>query len=187
MEIPSHWSWARFAAVAAIQSDLVDTKKYAKAPHIAPDNIQSWTGELLPYELIGTSGVFSSKHLFFPGAILYSKIRPALAKAVVVDLEGPPQGAIGAPLQGGALMRGEGRFEAPLFKQGDLAQLRKVRDRFAEDPSARRTKDGRIGHGVPSTHPGKWSDHYKPRPIRAPKGGRSTPTTPSKDRRDEKK
>lgn len=87
-ELPETWHWVRFFDVAAIQSNLVDPRGYKEFPHIAPDNIESGTGRLLPFETIGNSGVFSAKHLFKPGCILYSKIRPALAKVVLVDFEG---------------------------------------------------------------------------------------------------
>lgn len=86
--IPLGWRWERFARVAVIQSNLVNPNKYENSPHVAPDNIESGTGRLLPYTTVGVSGVFSAKHLFFSGCILYSKIRPALAKAVTVDFEG---------------------------------------------------------------------------------------------------
>jgi len=87
-EVPSAWTWARFTEVAVIQSNLVDPRGYKSSPHIAPDNIESRTGRLLSYEAIGDSGVFSSKHLFKAGCLLYSKIRPALAKVTLVDFEG---------------------------------------------------------------------------------------------------
>ena len=48
-ESPAGWAWARFADVALIHSNLVDPKDYPKLPHIAPDNIESWTGRLFPY------------------------------------------------------------------------------------------------------------------------------------------
>jgi type I restriction enzyme, S subunit len=86
--IPSGWQWERFIGVAAIQSNLVNPSKYEDSPHIAPDNIESGTGRLLPYITIRASAVFSAKHLFFSGCILYSKIRPALAKTVIVDFDG---------------------------------------------------------------------------------------------------
>jgi type I restriction enzyme S subunit len=86
--IPTGWQWERFIEVAAIQSNLVNPSKYGDSPHIAPDNIESGTGRLLPYITVRASAVFSAKHLFFSGCILYSKIRPALAKAVIVDFDG---------------------------------------------------------------------------------------------------
>lgn len=82
------WSIKRFDEVAYIRSNLVDPAAFAEYPHIAPDNIEKKTGVLLPYRTIGEDGVKSGKHHFYPGQILYSKIRPYLSKAVVVDFEG---------------------------------------------------------------------------------------------------
>jgi len=86
--LPTGWTLARFNEIASIQSNLVDPKHYKRMPHIAPDNIESWTARLLPYQSIEEAGVFSGKHLFSAGAILYSKIRPNLAKVVKVDFDG---------------------------------------------------------------------------------------------------
>lgn len=86
--LPTGWVLARFNQIASIQSKLVDPKRYKSMPHIAPDNIESWTARLLPYGSIEEAGVFSGKHLFSAGAILYSKIRPNLAKVTKVDFDG---------------------------------------------------------------------------------------------------
>ncbi|MGH6926056.1 MAG: restriction endonuclease subunit S [Propylenella sp.] len=86
--LPPQWALARFNQVASIQSNLVDPKRYKEMPHIAPDNIEGWTARLLPYVSIGEAGVFSGKHLFSAGAILYSKIRPNLAKVTKIDFDG---------------------------------------------------------------------------------------------------
>ena len=86
--LPSAWKWATFDAVAAVESDLVDPAGHLDAPHIAPNHIESGTGKLLPYLSIRADGVTSPKHRFRPGQILYSKIRPYLAKAVRADFEG---------------------------------------------------------------------------------------------------
>lgn len=88
LALPSGWSVARFNQIAAIQSNLVDPKRFKNMPHIAPDNIESWTARLLPYVSVGEAEVFSSKHHFSAGVILYSKIRPNLAKVTKVDFEG---------------------------------------------------------------------------------------------------
>jgi type I restriction enzyme S subunit len=77
-----------FNEIAAIQSNLVDPKVYPDMPHIAPDNIEGWTARLLPYVSVREAGVFSGKHLFAAGSILYSKIRPNLAKVTVADFDG---------------------------------------------------------------------------------------------------
>jgi len=87
-KLPEKWEWARFADVANIKSNLVDLSEYQNYPHIAPNHIRSGTGELLEYTTIAEDKVFSAKHLFKSGQILYSKIRPYLAKAVIVNFEG---------------------------------------------------------------------------------------------------
>lgn len=83
-----NWQTTRFDSVAAIRSNLVDPAEYQSFPHIAPDNIEKKTGVLLEYHTIAEDGVTSGKHRFYSGQILYSKIRPYLSKAVVVDFDG---------------------------------------------------------------------------------------------------
>lgn len=82
------WPRAKFQDVASVDSDLVDPGDFPHWPHIAPNHIESHTGRLLPYRSISEDGVTSPKHRFRPGQILYSKIRPYLAKAALVDFEG---------------------------------------------------------------------------------------------------
>lgn len=87
--LPTGWVWARFGDVAQIDSNLVDPALHRHEPHVAPDNIEKRTGRLLlPVRSIGDDGVTSSKHQFRAGQILYSKIRPNLSKAVIVDFDG---------------------------------------------------------------------------------------------------
>lgn len=83
-----NWKTTRFDSVAAIRSNLVDPAEYQSFPHIAPDNIEKKTGVLLEYHTIAEDGVTSGKNRFYSGQILYSKIRPYLSKAVVVDFDG---------------------------------------------------------------------------------------------------
>jgi hypothetical protein len=87
-DVPQGWEWARFSEVATIASNLVQPQKFGNLPHIAPDNIEKQSGQLLSYRTVAEDGVTSPKHHFFPGQILYSKIRPNLAKAVIVDFGG---------------------------------------------------------------------------------------------------
>lgn len=86
--IPDEWLWAEWKSVARVTSNLVDPADHQSLPHIAPNHIESWSGKLLPYRTVAEDEVISSKHLFSPGQILYSKIRPYLAKAVIVDFPG---------------------------------------------------------------------------------------------------
>ena len=82
------WERKRFDEVAIIRSNLVEPADFPDLPHIAPDNIERKTGVLLEYHTIAEDGVTSGKHHFYPGQILYSKIRPYLSKVVAVDFEG---------------------------------------------------------------------------------------------------
>lgn len=87
-QIPRSWGWVRLSDVVSISSNLVKPEKISNLPHIAPDNIQSGVAKLLPFKTIGEDGVISPKHHFHSGQVLYSKIRPYLRKAVLVDFEG---------------------------------------------------------------------------------------------------
>lgn len=86
--LPPDWDWASFGQVARVASNLVDPANFSSLPHIAPNHIESETGRLLPYATVGVDAVTSSKHHFYAGQILYSKIRPYLAKVVIVDFDG---------------------------------------------------------------------------------------------------
>lgn len=87
-DVPEGWAWARFGHVSEIASNLQNPAFALDLPHIAPNHIEKDTGRLLPFGTVREDGVTSNKHRFFPGQILYSKIRPNLNKAVVVDFEG---------------------------------------------------------------------------------------------------
>jgi type I restriction enzyme S subunit len=82
------WPRRPFRDVASVEANLVDPAEYPDLPHIAPNHIEPHTGRLLPYRTIREDGVKSAKHHFRPGQIIYSKIRPYLAKAALVDFEG---------------------------------------------------------------------------------------------------
>ena len=86
--IDNIWSEKTFSEVAVIKSNLVNPGEYKDFPHIAPDNIEKRTGVLLQYNTIAEDKVTSGKHRFYPGQILYSKIRPYLSKVVMVDFDG---------------------------------------------------------------------------------------------------
>jgi type I restriction enzyme S subunit len=85
---PKGWEWARFAHVASIASNLVKPEGYQDSVHVAPNNIEKGNGRLLPCRTVKEDEVRSSNHLFFSGQIIYSKIRPNLSKAIIVDFGG---------------------------------------------------------------------------------------------------
>jgi type I restriction enzyme S subunit len=82
------WRWTRFRDVAIIASNLVKPEGFLDFTHLAPDNIEKGNGLLLPCRSVREDKVISSNHRFYPGQIVYSKIRPSLSKVVVVDFEG---------------------------------------------------------------------------------------------------
>ncbi|MEG4396911.1 restriction endonuclease subunit S [Microcoleus sp. BROC3] len=86
--IPIKWNWVRFVDVASIESNLVKPDDFSHYPHIAPNHIEKDTGKLLQYQTVLADEVTSAKHRFFPGQLIYSKIRPNLNKVVLVDFEG---------------------------------------------------------------------------------------------------
>ena len=55
---------------------------------IAPNHIESKTGRLLATETAEEQGAISGKYAFSKGTVLYSKIRPALAKACIAPSSG---------------------------------------------------------------------------------------------------
>lgn len=87
-ELPEGWEWARFEEVATIAANLVDPKKHQDLAHVAPDNIAKGTGELKNVKTVRDDRVISANHRFFPGQVLYSKIRPYLNKCAVAGFDG---------------------------------------------------------------------------------------------------
>jgi len=86
--LPSSWTWASFREVADIELELVHAKRFPAATHIAPNHIESGTGRLLETGTVRGDNVAGPKHRFAKGEILYSKIRPYLAKAVIAPCDG---------------------------------------------------------------------------------------------------
>jgi type I restriction enzyme S subunit len=87
-ELPEQWVWAQFRDVAVIASNLVNPNDYLDFIHLAPDNIEKGNGVLLRCATVREDKVISSNHRFRAGQIVYSKIRPNLAKVVVVNFDG---------------------------------------------------------------------------------------------------
>lgn len=81
--IPFRW-------VCRITEGQVDPNepRWADKPLIAPNHIQSGTGRLLQVETAEEQGAISGKYAYRAGAVLYSKIRPALAKACIAPYAG---------------------------------------------------------------------------------------------------
>ncbi|EAA9776845.1 MULTISPECIES: restriction endonuclease subunit S [Enterobacteriaceae] len=84
-DIPEHWNVIKFSYCVSIRSGLVDPKseQYKKYWLIAPNHIQSGEGRILNLETAEEQGAESSKYLCKKGEVIYSKIRPALAKVCI--------------------------------------------------------------------------------------------------------
>lgn len=81
--IPFRW----VCRITEGQVDPTDPR-WANQPLIAPNHIQSGTGRLLDVETAEQQGAISGKYAYPAGTVLYSKIRPALAKACIAPQAG---------------------------------------------------------------------------------------------------
>ncbi len=87
-EVADGWVWARFAQIAMVNGRLVDSQDHPDAMQVAPDSIEKGTGRLIERRTVRDAGVRGPNQRFQAGQLLYSKIRPSLSKAVIVDFEG---------------------------------------------------------------------------------------------------
>lgn len=76
--------------VVRIDARIVDPTDLALAvlPHISAENISSLTGGLMKVQSAAEDGMESGKYRFDAGDVLYSKLRPYLRKAAIVDFAG---------------------------------------------------------------------------------------------------
>lgn len=88
--VPFHWTVRRFRYSATIPNGQVDPRlpDFSEQVLIAPNHIESGTGRLLEYSTADEQAAISGKYQFRKGEILYSKIRPELAKACVAPCDG---------------------------------------------------------------------------------------------------
>lgn len=84
---PNKASLDNLAEITARQVDPT-LPEYRDMPHIYGATIEEGTGRLLAYHTAAEDGMTSGKYHFRAGAILYSKIRPYLRKATIVDFDG---------------------------------------------------------------------------------------------------
>jgi type I restriction enzyme, S subunit len=81
-EIPEHWQILKFSREVRIAEGQVDpeVEPYASMLLIAPNHIESGTGKLISMETADQQAAESGKYICNAGDVVYSKIRPALAK-----------------------------------------------------------------------------------------------------------
>ncbi|MGO7851672.1 restriction endonuclease subunit S [Rhizobium ruizarguesonis] len=88
-DVPEHWEVLKFSRCVAIAEGQVSPQEepFRSMPLIAPNHIESGTGRLLGLETAAEQGAVSGKYLCRQGDVIYSKIRPALAKAVIAPTD----------------------------------------------------------------------------------------------------
>lgn len=88
--LPDGWRTIRLGDVCTISARQVDPTDgtYSCLPHVNGENIESGTGRLQDVKTAAEDGMTSGKYLFEPGSVLYSKLRPYLRKAALVDFRG---------------------------------------------------------------------------------------------------
>jgi type I restriction enzyme S subunit len=88
--IPVEWQINGLFDLVSIAEGQKDPREepYCDWPLVAPDCVESGTGRLLRLATAREQQAISGKYEFAPGNVLYSKIRPHLRKAVLVDFAG---------------------------------------------------------------------------------------------------
>lgn len=88
-DVPEHWKVGRFSREVDIAEGQVnpEIEPYASMPLIAPNHIESGTGRLTQIETAVGQAAISGKYLCGQGEVIYTKIRPALAKVVLAPME----------------------------------------------------------------------------------------------------
>ena len=87
----SSWEQRKWINTVDISTYMVDPKsgKYDLLPHVAPGNIESFTGRLYDnVKLVGEENLISGKFVFNVGDIVYGKINPQLGKYVFARFSG---------------------------------------------------------------------------------------------------
>jgi type I restriction enzyme S subunit len=86
-EVPAHWNIEKFSRAVQIAEGQVDpeVEPYSSMRLVAPNHIESRTGRVVGVETAAEQGAISGKYFCGRGDVIYSKIRPGLAKATVAS------------------------------------------------------------------------------------------------------
>ena len=85
------WEQRKWVDSINISNEMVDptTGKFDDMPHIAPGNIESFTGRILDnVKTVKEEELISGKFLFKPGDVVFGKINPQLGKYFYARVEG---------------------------------------------------------------------------------------------------
>ena len=88
-DVPEHWAIGRFSREVDIAEGQVnpEVEPFASMLLIAPNHIESGTGQLMETHTSAEQGAVSGKYLCRCGEVIYSKIRPALAKVTLAPTD----------------------------------------------------------------------------------------------------
>src|SRR5436853_368211 len=82
----STWRIARLGEVCALRTEAVDPTEQPETPYIGLEHIDPGNPRLA--RRASASEVRSSKWSFYPGDVLYGKLRPYLDKGALADFQG---------------------------------------------------------------------------------------------------
>lgn len=85
-EVPIKWEVKRLKRGVVLRNDRIEVNDDSSLPYIGMEHIESWTGRLLPLDEEFVPTGISNR--FKPGQVLFGKLRPYLAKAIVADRAG---------------------------------------------------------------------------------------------------
>lgn len=86
VEIPEEWEVVRLEEVAERRSETVNPSAVGNLPFVGLEHIEP--GKIRLTQWGDSTEVKSSKSKFYPGDVLYGKLRPYLDKAVIAEFEG---------------------------------------------------------------------------------------------------
>src|SRR4030042_5111331 len=84
--IPKEWEVARLGDISDQRNEIVQPEQKRNDKFVGLEHLEKGETKIKACGL--ASGVISSKFRFFPGDILYGKLRPYLDKAVIVNFAG---------------------------------------------------------------------------------------------------
>lgn len=88
-DVPEHWETRKFSRIVTVAEGLVDPQEigFTEMILIAPNHVESGTGKLIELETAADQAAESGKYLCRSGDVIYSKIRPALAKVTIAPYD----------------------------------------------------------------------------------------------------
>ena len=85
-DVPESWDVRPLIRSVFRSDEKVESDEASGLPYVGLEHVESWTGRLLPLDDQVTPESISN--FFMPGSVLFSKLRPYLAKAFCPDFEG---------------------------------------------------------------------------------------------------